>query len=176
MDRIFPLLKSSVIHSEIQKLGASITEHYEEEGVDEVVAVCVMNGAFMFFSDLVKCLKLPKVYCEFIRVSSYEGTSSTGNVSISYDVNGDLLKGRHVLIIEDIFDTGNTLKFLTEHFHSYEPQSVKVCCLLHKEGNAVHNVSIDYTGFVIDKNEFVVGYGLDYDGLYRNIPFIGSVF
>lgn len=172
-DTLSILLDSSTIQKKVQELGAKISNDYCVDGVDDVVVICVMKGAFLFFADLVRCIDLPKVCCEFIGVSSYEGTSSTGNVKLSYGLDSTQVEGRNILIVEDIYDTGNTLKFLLEHLKSCNPKNVKVCCLLAKQGNAVHNVPIDYIGFIIDKNAFVIGYGLDYNGLYRNLPYIG---
>lgn len=172
---INPLFDSVSIQRKVKELGNIISNFYKREQVDDIVVVCVMNGAFMFFADLIRYIELPNVYCDFVRVSSYEGTTSTGDISVSYDLNPNLLKDKHVLIVEDIFDTGNTMKFLIEHITSNRPKSVKVCCFLYKQGNVVHDIIIDFIGFFVEKNAFVVGYGLDYNGLYRNIPYIGML-
>lgn len=171
--KIDPILGTATIAHRVKDLALSISGDYLDKRVDEVVVVGVMKGSFMFFSDLVRELTLPKVWCEFVGVSSYEGTSSTGNVELRYDLNPEVIRNKHVLLVEDIYDTGKTLKFLIDHLNSYEPLSIQICCLLSKKTEAERDVQVDYVGFDIDKDAFVVGYGLDLDGLYRNVPYIG---
>ncbi len=173
MDNIQPLLPSSVIASRVAELGTLITKQYTANSVDELVVVCVMKGAFLFFADIVRNINLPNVRCEFINVSSYEGEESTGQIKLNYDLDVSAICDKHVLIVEDIYDSGRTLKFLVEHLKSKCPKSVKICCLLEKKDKALFNVDIDYVGFEVDKDAFVVGYGLDLDGIFRNLPYIG---
>ncbi len=135
----------------------------------ELVAIGILKGAFMFFSDLVKHIKIP-LTIDFIIASSYIKTDTTGEVKIYYDLREDITN-RDVLLIEDIVDTGITLNFLRERLLSRAPRSLKICALLDKKERRVVDVPIDYKGFEIP-NEYVVGYGLDFDDQYRNLPYI----
>lgn len=127
----------------------------------------VLNGSFMFISDLLKKYTNP---CElgFIKAASYEGMSSTGKVSFS-GLDAANVKGKDVIIVEDIVDTGNTLRALHEFLNQYQPKSLKICTLLFKREAYEHNLPIDYVCFETE-NKFLLGYGLDYDGLGRNLP------
>ena len=126
----------------------------------------------MFFGDMVKRINVP-CQIDFMWISSYSGTESTGTMQVKRDVSCDL-KGRHVVILEDIFDSGNSLDFTYKHLLSKEPASLKICTLLDKpeRRNPAVTLKPDYTGFVIP-NEFVVGYGLDFNEHYRNLPYVG---
>ena len=126
----------------------------------------------MFFGDFVKRVNVP-CQIDFMWISSYQGTNTTGSMCVRKDVSADL-KGRHVVILEDIFDTGHSLEFTYKHLLSKEPASLKICTLLDKPARRDPAVTLvpDYTGFVIP-NEFVVGYGLDFNEYYRNLPFVG---
>jgi len=126
----------------------------------------------VFYADMIRKIAVP---CEmdFMWISSYEGTDSTGSVIVKRDVSAEI-KGRHVLILEDIFDTGNSLSFVYDHLMAKEPASLKICTLLDKPSRRKPGVTLkaDYVGFTIP-NAFVVGYGLDYNEYYRNLPYVG---
>lgn len=134
--------------------------------------VCVLKGAFVFLADLMRELDGP-VTCDFIVAKSYAGTTSTGQVQLLKDL-GHPIDGRHVIIVEDIVDTGLTLRHLQEVFRTRAPLALRTACLLSKPSRRKVDVPVDYVGFTID-DHFVVGYGLDFDEQYRNLPFIGIV-
>lgn len=163
------LITEEELKARIKELGKELTRDYE--GKDPVV-VGVLKGVVIFYADMIRELK---THCQmdFMWISSYAGTSSTGNMVVRKDVSADI-KGRHVLILEDIYDTGNSLDFVYNHLQSKEPASVKICTLLDKPERRREGITLkpDYTGFVIP-NEFVVGYGLDYNEHYRNLPYVG---
>lgn len=163
------LITEEELKARIKELGEELTRDYE--GKDPVV-VGVLKGVVIFYADMIRELK---THCQmdFMWISSYAGTSSTGNMVVRKDVSADI-KGRHVLILEDIYDTGNSLDFVYNHLQSKEPASVKICTLLDKPERRREGITLkpDYTGFVIP-NEFVVGYGLDYNEHYRNLPYVG---
>ena len=130
----------------------------------------VLTGSFIFVSDLVRCLSIP-LTITFIKASSYEGLESSGSVAIS-GIEGLDIEGRDVLLVEDIVDTGLTLTKVIERLAQYRPRTIKVCTLLDKPCKREYTVDVDYIGFEIP-DKFVVGYGLDYKGIYRNLPYIG---
>ena len=170
MDQIKEILVTEEqIQNRVLELAQQISKDYEGKNP---VFVGVLKGVVMFFGDFVKRVTVP-CQIDFMWISSYQGSSSTGNMCVRKDVSADL-KGRHVVILEDIFDTGNSLDFTYKHLLTKEPASVRICTLLDKpEGrNPAVTVKPDYTGFVIP-NEFVVGYGLDFNEYYRNLPFVG---
>lgn len=136
---------------------------------EKLVLVGVLNGVYAFYSDLVRSIDMP---CEvdFIRASSYSGTNSTGNVRMSVDVKNDVA-GKHVVIVEDILDSGRTLAKICEEFKNRNALSVKTAVLLDKPSRRVNDFQADYKGFEID-DLFVVGYGLDFDEEYRNLPYV----
>ena len=162
------LLSEEQIQQKVNELAAKLSEEYA--GKDPVF-VGVLKGVVMFFGDVVKKVTVP-CQIDFMWISSYSGTNSAEMV-VKRDVSADL-KGRHVVILEDIFDTGNSLEFTYHHLLSKEPASLKICTLLDKpeRRNPAVTVAPDYVGFTIP-NEFVVGYGLDYNEHYRNLPFVG---
>lgn len=156
------------IQERIQKLGEQITRDYLGK---DLVVVGVLNGSFMFTADLVRSIKTP-IEIDFISVSSYgAGTSSSGQVKLELDLRKSV-EGRHVLLIEDIIDTGHTLKFLRPLIEQRGPASLKLASLLFKPARLQHEIQIDYLGFEIE-DKFVIGYGLDFDGKYRELPYIG---
>ena len=163
------LITEDQIKARIEELGQILSEEYA--GKNPVV-VGVLKGVVVFYADMIRKITVP---CEmdFLTVSSYSGTDSTGKVVVRQDLREDI-KGRHVLILEDIFDTGHSLSFTYEHLMSKEPASIKICTLLDKPARRQPGVTIqaDYVGFTIE-NQFVVGYGLDYNEYYRNLPFVG---
>ena len=163
------LLTEEQIKTRIKELGEELTREYA--GKDPVI-VGVLKGVVIFYSDMVREIKVPCQF-DFMWISSYAGTNSTGNMVVKRDVSADI-KGRHVLILEDIYDTGNSLDYTYKHLLSKEPASLKVCTLLDKPERRKEGITLqpDYTGFVIP-NKFVVGYGLDYNEHYRNLPYVG---
>ncbi len=164
------LISEPKLQARIRELGAEITRAYAGK---DLTLLGVLKGSVYFATDLSKAIDLP-LTMEFLGVSSYQGgTETTGEVRITYDVTKPLA-GRHVLVIEDIIDTGLTMKFLLENLKSRHPASVSLCSLLEKPARARTKIDIDYKGFVID-DVFVVGYGLDYGEKYRNLPFIGKM-
>ena len=162
------LLSEEQIQEKVKELAAILSEEYADK---DPVFVGVLKGVVMFFGDMVKRIDIP-CQIDFMWISSYKGTSS-GSMTVNRDVSCDL-KGRHVVILEDIFDTGNSLEFTYQHLLSKEPASLKICTLLDKPDrrNPAVTVKPDYTGFVIP-NEFVVGYGLDFNEHFRNLPYVG---
>ncbi len=165
------LLSEAQIACRVRELAEQISSDYAD--TDGVVLVGVLKGSFIFLADLARALSVPRTI-EFIAVSSYEsGSVSTGAVRLIMDVRGNI-EGRHVLIVEDIVDTGHTLKYLLRIIRSHGPASVRTCTLLHKADCAEVDVEIDYVGFEIG-DEWVVGYGLDYAERDRTLPFIGTV-
>ena len=163
------LLSEEQIQARIRELGQELTRDYEGKFP---VIVGVLKGVVVFYADMVRQIKVP-CQMDFMTVSSYQGTQSTGNMVVKSDVSADL-KGRHVLILEDIYDTGNSLSFTYEYLMSKEPASIKICTLLDKPERRKPGVTLkaDYVGFTIP-NAFVVGYGLDYNEKYRNLPYVG---
>jgi hypoxanthine phosphoribosyltransferase len=162
------MISAEKIHDRIRELGAEITADYAGQ---EIVLVGVLKGCLLFMADLSREIKLP-LSLDFLRVSSYEGTKSSGVVRFDFDLTQPI-NGKHVLVVEDIIDTGLTMTFLLETLHLRQPKSLKLVSLLDKPANRRAPVEIHYTGFSIP-NRFVIGYGLDLDGLYRNLPFIGA--
>ena len=132
----------------------------------------VLKGVVVFYADMIRRIKVP-CQLDFMWISSYAGTNSTGNMVVRQDVSADV-KDRHVLILEDIFDTGNSLNFTYQHLLSKGAASVKICTLLDKPERRKEGITLqcDYVGFTIP-NEFVVGYGLDFNEQYRNLPYVG---
>lgn len=169
-DKIRVMLPEEEIDKRIRELGAQISRDYEGK---TVYLVCILKGASMFAMELAKRITVP-VIMDFMSTSSYgSGTVSSGNVKITKDLDMDP-KDRDVLIVEDIIDSGNTLGFLKKYFDEKGADSVKLCTMLDKPDRREVDVTVDYTGFTIP-DEFVVGYGLDYDQKYRNLPYIGVV-
>lgn len=164
-----PLFSVEQIQLKVKELAEKISNDYEGK---DLLAVGIMRGAFMFFSDLVRAVRVPLVI-DFIVVASYVKTASTGEVKMYHDLKEDVTD-KDVLLIDDIVDTGITLNYIREHFLLKRPKSLKICSLLDKKGRRVVDVPIEYVGFDIP-DEFVVGYGLDYDNKFRNLPYI-SVF
>ena len=163
------LISEEQLQARIRQLAAQVSEEYA--GKDPIF-IGVLKGVVMFFGDFVKRITTP-CQIDFMWISSYHGTDSTGSMVVKRDVSENI-KGRHVVILEDIFDTGNSLDFTYKHLLSKEPASLKICTLLDKPDRRVIDVDVDYVGFQIP-DLFVVGYGLDYAQHYRNLPYIGVV-
>ena len=158
-----PFLSEEEIARKIREVAGQLNQDYSGK---RPVFIAILNGAFMFASDLFKHLSIDAEIC-FIKLASYKGTRSTGHIVTAIGLDLDLF-GRDVVIIEDIVDTGKTLHHFLPQLHHQQPSSLKIVALLHKPDAMVFPITIDYLGFTIP-NKFVVGYGLDYDGLGRNI-------
>ena len=170
MEKIRVLYKEEEIINRTKEIA---DELYSKYGDDEVVFVCTLKGAVFFACDLLKNYK-GDGRIEFLRVSSYEGESSTGKINLKLPLDAEKINGKHVVIVEDIVDTGYTLEFITDYINDMYPASLITCALLDKKGRRVVSIDPDYSGFIID-DLFVIGYGLDYDQKYRNLPYIGVV-
>ena len=163
------LLSEEQIRNRIAELGRELMADYADK---EPVFVGVLKGVVVFFADMIRAFPAP-CQLDFMWISSYAGTQSTGNMLVRQDLSSDIT-GRHVVILEDILDTGRSLKFTYDHLVSKGAASVRICTLLDKPEGRVpgYDIQADYVGFTIP-NEFVVGYGLDYNEKYRNLPFVG---
>lgn len=162
------LISEERIRERVSALGREIREAY---GDTPITCICVLKGSFLFMADLIRAIG-DDVYCEFLGVASYHGgTHSSGAVQITQDLRTPI-EGSHVLIIEDIVDSGRTLSYLVELLRVRQPASLKIATLLDKPSNRVVDVNVEFIGFTIP-DEFVIGYGLDLGELYRNLPYIG---
>ena len=163
------LLSEEQIQNRIRELGEILTAEYADKNP---VIVGVLKGVVVFYADMIRQIKVP-CQMDFMWLSSYSGANSTGKMLVRQDVTADI-QGRHVLILEDIFDTGSSLEFTVNHLKEKHPASIKVCTLLDKPERRRKGVTLqaDYVGFTIP-NAFVVGYGLDYNEKYRNLPYVG---
>lgn len=167
-ERITPLLSESQIRSRVQQLGAQLTRDYAGK---DLVVVGLLNGVFPFFADLVRAMDMD-FDVSFMQVASYgRGMESTGEVHILKDLDLSI-QGRHALVVEDIVDTGLTLHKIRNLLRDREPLSLKICTLLDKPSRRKVEVPVDHIGFTIE-DHFVVGYGLDFDGKLRNLPYVG---
>jgi hypoxanthine phosphoribosyltransferase len=164
-----PLLTTRQIQEKVQELAHRISKDYCDK---DLLAVGILKGAFMFFSDIVRAIEVP-LTLDFIMASSYLKTDTLGQVKVYYDIREDM-SDKHVLLIDDIIDTGITLNYIRERVLAKCPKSLKICTFLDKKERREVDIPIDYVGFEIP-NEFVVGYGLDYDNKFRNLPYI-SIF
>lgn len=169
-DELPVLISADDIQRRVSELGAQIAaEHADSPGL---IVIGVLKGAFLFMADLVRAIDRPMT-CDFIRVSSYAGTQSTGEVRFEFDTTQPVT-GKDVILVEDIIDTGLTIRFLLDTFANRNPRSLKVASLLHKKARTQQPVAIDYLGFEID-DVFIVGYGLDYEGRHRNLPYLSRL-
>ncbi len=169
-DKISVLIDEETLDKRIREMGAEISRDYKGK---EITLICVLKGASFFACELAKRIDVP-VYFDFMKVSSYGNeTESSGVVKIVQDLD-DPIRGKDVIVVEDIIDSGRSMHYLFDILRSRGPESLKLCSLLNKPDRRVTDVSIDYKGFDIP-DEFVVGYGLDYAQKYRNLPFIGVV-
>lgn len=158
------------IQAKVKELGQLLSKKFNNE---KVVAVCVLKGSFMFYSDLIRNISTD-ITCEFFGVSSYHGTtSSSGEVKVTLDLASPV-ENCHVILVEDIVDTGLTMNYLKSSIMARKPKSLTTVALLEKPDALKVECQLDHVGFQI-KNEFVVGYGLDYQGYYRNLPYIAQV-
>lgn len=163
------LIPSDRLQARIYELGAQISNDYVDT---RPLLVCVLKGGVIFLSDLSRALTIPHEL-DFMAISSYGGkrVETSGVVRIIMDLNANI-ENRHVLVVEDIIDTGHTLNYMIDILNARNPASLKICALLNKPARRDKDIQLDYVGFDIP-NEFVVGYGLDFDELYRNLPYIG---
>ena len=163
------LITEEQIRRRVQELGVELTKDYE--GKDPVI-VGVLKGVVVFYADMIRQIKT-SCQMDFMWISSYAGTASTGSTQVKRDITVDI-RGRHVLILEDIYDTGNSLDFTYRHLLSKDPASLKICTFLDKPERRKPGITLKpaYVGYTVP-NEFVVGYGLDFNEHYRNLPYIG---
>ena len=165
------LLDEETLAKRIAELGEQITRDYEAANTQELVIVGILRGSVVFLSDLIRHIQLPLIL-DFMAVSSYtKGTKTSGVVRILKDLS-TAIDGKDVLIVEDIVDTGLTLKNLGEILTARHPRSLRICTLLDKPSRRTCEVMVDYRGFEIE-DKFVIGFGLDYDDMYRHLPFVG---
>lgn len=170
MEEVKVLIDEQKLQNRVDEIAKQIAEEYKNK---EIILICILKGSIFFTVDLARKIK-EDVRIEFIRVSSYgEGTESTGEIKMKLDLK-DSIQGKDVIVVEDIIDTGRTLSYLIEYLKMKKPNSIKLCALLDKPERRVKKVKVDYTGFQIP-DEFVVGYGLDCNEKYRNLPYIGYI-
>lgn len=170
MEYLKPMIDEETLKARIQELAVQINNDYKGKNP---ILICILKGAIYFFTDLTKNINIDCEF-DFMRISSYEGEKSTGQIEIKIDLDRNV-EGRDLIIVEDIIDTGKSLSGLIKHLEKKKPNSIKLCVLLDKpDRREVHDINPDYTGFIIP-NEFVVGYGLDYDEKYRNIPCVNCI-
>ncbi len=168
--KLSTLLTDTQIVERVNELGEILTDKFRNK---DVVAVCILKGSFVFFSDLIRAIDMD-LSCEFLGVSSYHGgTQSSGEVKLTLDLTTPV-EGKHILLVEDIVDTGLTMKYLLKTLGSRNPASITTASLLFKPAALKVDLKVDHIGFEI-KDQFVVGYGLDYQNFYRNLPFIAQV-
>jgi hypoxanthine phosphoribosyltransferase len=168
--RLSPLISEQEIKTRVKSIGEAITDKHRGK---ELVVVCVLKGSFMFYADLIRAIDLD-LHCDFCGVSSYtDGTQSSGEVRLTLDLSRSI-KDRHVVLVEDIVDTGLTMNFLKRHLQTHKPKSLMTAALLFKPDALKETCTVDHVGFNIP-NDFVVGYGLDYQGYFRNLPYIAQV-
>ena len=172
MEQIKVLIDEEKINKRIIELAKQIEYKYKGE---EIILVCVLKGAAYFAVELSKRMESNKVILDFVKVKSYEGnsTNSSGNIRFDLDISQNI-ENKNVIIIEDIIDTGLSLNYLYNYFKNKNPKNLEICVLLDKKERREINVNVDYTGFEIE-NKFVLGYGLDYDEKYRNLPYVGYI-
>ena len=170
MSKIKKLYSEKEILERVKELSKELYKKYNKE---EVVFICTLKGAVFFACDLLKKYK-GEARLEFLRVSSYKGKKSTGKIELNLSISKENIENKNVIIVEDIVDTGHTLAFLKEYLGEMNPKSLKICTLLDKKCRREVPLEPDYSGFEIDEL-FVVGYGLDYDQKYRNLPYIGVI-
>lgn len=164
------LIKEDEIINRSKELAKEIKEHFNNE---PIVMICILKGSIMFFCELSKHLKDIEAEFEFMICSSYEGTKTTGIVRIDKDIDRSI-EGKNVLIVEDIIDTGYTLNYVTKLLKDRLPKKLSICTMLDKPQRRMVDVDVDFVGFEIE-DKFVIGYGLDYDQKYRQLPYVAYV-
>lgn len=171
-EKVKKLIDEKQLQERIKEIAGQISEDYNNE---ELILICILKGAVYFAIDLSKNIKNENLIIDFMKVSSYgiNNRESTGNITFSLDVSQGI-ENKNVIIVEDIIDSGITLSYLYDYLKKQNPKSLKICVLLDKKERRKKEVKIDYKGFEIE-NKFVLGYGLDYDEKFRNLPYIGYV-
>lgn len=169
MEEINVLINKAKLEKRIEEMAKQIQKDYEGK---DIVFIGILKGSVMFMTELAKNIK-QSVALDFMDVSSYDGKESTGNVRINKDIR-DSIEGKDVLIVEDIIDTGRTLTYLKEYLKQKNPNSLKIATMLSKPSRRIMELDVDYIGFSIE-DKFVIGYGLDYNEKYRNLPYIGYI-
>ncbi len=168
--RLSPLITEEEIQTRVKNMGAAIADRFKKQ---DLVMIGVLKGSFMFYSDLIRSIETD-LSCDFIAVSSYQNSvTSSGEVKVTMDLSRSI-RDRNVVLVEDIVDTGLTLNFLQRHLANHKPKSLTSCTLLLKPDALKEKCEVDMVGFKIP-NDFVVGYGLDYQGYFRNLPYIAQV-
>lgn len=163
------LISKEEIEEKVKNIASKIEKDYENE---EITLICILKGSTFFTVDLAKSIN-KNVEIEFIQVSSYGSETISSNIELKLDLK-ESIEGKNVIIVEDIIDTGRTLSYLIEHLKGRNPKSLKLCTLLDKPERRLYDVTVDYVGFEIP-DKFVVGYGLDYNEMYRNLPYVGYI-
>lgn len=164
------LYSAEEIHNKVKKLGEKITKDFKGKSPE---MICILKGASFFYADLIREINLP-LSCNFFGISSYSGKKSTGSAKITLDLISPIA-GKDVIIVEDIVDTGLSLDFILNYLKSKKPKSIKVVSLLYKPSQLkIKNITVDYHAFELN-NQFVVGYGLDYNEAWRELPFIAQM-
>ena len=169
MKKIKVLISNNKIKNKVKKIAQQINKDFKNK---KLVVVSVLTGSVVFCSDIIRNLDVD-FELDFIRVASYKGKKSSGKIKFLCDVVEDI-KGKDILLVEDICDSGRTLSYVKDLFIKRKANSVKICTLINKKVEKFKNIKIDYFGFEID-NEFIIGYGLDYNGKYRGLPYIGVI-
>lgn len=171
MKEINCLISKKEIDKRIIEIANMIDEDYNN---DNLVIISILKGSICFTSDLIKNIKNPNISLDFIKISSYnDKTESQDKINFQLDISTNI-ENKNVIIIDDILDSGNTMNFLYHHLSKKNPKAIKSCVLLNKQDRRKNNIKADYIGFEID-NKFVIGYGLDFDEKYRNLPYIGYI-
>ena len=169
MERIEVLISEESLQRRKKELAKQINENYKEK---ELVLIGILKGSVIFMSELAKNIE-NNISMDFMEVSSYEGTESTQKVTIHKDIRNSI-EGKDVVIVEDIIDTGRTLTYVLDYLKQKNPSSIKIATMLTKPSRRIIELNVDYIGFAIE-DKFVVGYGLDYNEKYRNLPYIGYI-
>ena len=170
MKEINILINKVKLEKRIEEMAKQIEKDYKDK---EVVLIGILKGSIMFMADLAKRIKSNNIEIDFMDVSSYEGTESTGKITINKDLRNSI-EGKDVLIVEDIIDTGRTLTSVIKYLKEKNPNSIKIATMLSKPSRRIIELDVDYIGFSIE-DKFVIGYGLDFNEKYRNLPYIGYI-
>lgn len=169
MEEVNILINKAKLEKRIEELAKQIEKDYQGK---EIVFIGLLKGSVMFMSELAKNIR-SNVILDFMDVSSYQGTESTGKIKINKDIR-DSIEGKDVLIVEDIIDTGRTLTYVLEYLKQKNPNSIRIATMLSKPSRRIMELNVDYIGFAIE-DKFVVGYGLDCNEKYRNLPYVGYI-
>jgi len=172
MEKINVLIDEESLNKRVKEIAEQISSDY---GNEELILVCILKGAVYFATDLSKKIKNNEVIMDFMKVSSYGigQRETTGKIDFKLDLSVDI-ENKNVIVVEDIVDSGKTMRYLCDYLKNKNPKSLKICTLLDKPARRTESIKADYVGFTID-DKFVLGYGLDYDEKYRNLPYIGYI-